>query len=108
MPKDFAGVGVFKCVVDGFVFALLEVRHLFGVVFGKGVRFDPLFELINCFTIVSLHPLFVVLLGVAYVGFTGVRACVFVDYHSVSAYVVVVAFACFVAVAIAGFIHEFQ
>ena len=55
-----------------------------------------------------LHPLFVVLLGVAYVAFTCVGACVFVHYHPMSAYVAVVAFTCFVAVAIAGFIHEFQ
>ena len=64
-------------------------------------------ELINCFAVVLLHPLLVVLLGVAYVAFAGVRACVFVHYHSVSADVVVFAFACLVAMAVALFIHEF-
>ena len=94
--------------MDGFAFILLEVGQLFGIVFGKGVRSNPIFELINCFTIVLLHPLFVVLLGVAYVAFTGVRACVFVHYHSVSTDATVVTFACFAAMAVAGFIHEFQ
>ena len=61
--------------------------------FGKGVRSNPIFELITCFSIVLLHPLFVMLLGVAYVAFTGVRACVFVHYHSVSTDVAVFAFA---------------
>ena len=95
--------------MEGSAFILLEVGHLLGIMFGKGVRFDPLFELINCFAIVLLHPLFVVLLGVlAYVAFTSVRACVFVHHHSVSTDVVAFAFACFVAMTIAGFIHEFQ
>ena len=94
--------------MEGSALILLEVGQLFGIVFGKGVRSNPIFELINCFTIVLLHPLFVVLLGVAYVSFAGVRACVFIHYHSVSTDVTVFAFACFVAMAIAGFIHEFQ
>ena len=94
--------------MEGSALTLLEVGQLFGTVFGKGVRSNPIFELINCFTVVLLHPLFVMLLGVSCVAFTGVGACVFMHYHSVSTDVTVFAFACFVAMAIAGFIHEFQ
>ena len=57
---------------------------------------------------VLLHPFFAMLLGVACVAFAGVRACVFTHYHSVSTDVAVFAFACFVAMAVAWFVHEFQ
>ena len=55
--------------------------------------------------VVLSHSSFVVLGGVANVAFASVFASVFVDDHSVSAHVIVVAFACFVAMAIAIFVH---
>ena len=108
MLQDFAGVGVSQQLVDGCVFKCFEVGHLFGVVLSEGVRFGSLFELGYRFAVVSLHPFLVVLLGVAHVAFTGVGAGVFVHYHPVSADVAVITFACFVAMAVAWFIHEFQ
>ena len=74
--------------------------------FGEGVCFGSLFQLPSSFIVVLLHPAFEVLGGVAYVGFACVGAVDFTHYNSVPADVVVVAFACFVAMAIARFIHE--
>ena len=54
------------------------------------------------------HSGFAVLGSVAGVAFASVFACVFVDDHSVSAHVIAVAFSCLAAMAVAGFIHEFQ
>ena len=91
-----------------FVFVVFEVYQLAGVVFRKGVRFLSLFDLPHHVTVVLLHSLFVVLLGVADVAFAGVGAYIFIHYHSVSADVIIVALVGFVAMTVAWFIHEFQ
>ena len=56
--------------------------------------------------VVLSHSGFVVLGGVANVAFASVFARVLVYDHSVSAHVIIVAFAGFVAVAVAGFVHK--
>ena len=53
-----------------------------------------------------LHSGFVVLGGVANVAFACVLACVFLYDQSVAAHVVIVALACFVAMAVAIFVHD--
>ena len=84
----------------------VHVLHLLGKVFGEGICFGSLFKLPSGFIVVLLHPAFEMLGGVAYVGFARVGAVDFIHYYSVPADVVVVAFACFVAVAVARFVHE--